>query len=91
MVLVPSYFKSPYSKLVSNSFQNKVQSPINAANNPFLSTAAPQNNQQSIVDLFGPAPADTNSNSTKASDDLLGLGNPFSDMFGGKYSEIKCL
>ncbi|XP_053615308.1 phosphatidylinositol-binding clathrin assembly protein LAP isoform X6 [Plodia interpunctella] len=61
---------------------NKVQSPTNsAANNPFLSSAAPNQNQ-SIVDLFGPSPADTNSQNSKASDDLLSLGNPFADMFG---------
>ncbi|XP_068619880.1 phosphatidylinositol-binding clathrin assembly protein LAP isoform X2 [Battus philenor] len=67
---------------------NKVQSPTNsAANNPFLSTGAPQsqnqNQNQSIVDLFGPAPADTTASAnSKASDDLLSLGNPFADMFG---------
>ncbi|XP_013186198.1 phosphatidylinositol-binding clathrin assembly protein LAP isoform X2 [Amyelois transitella] len=62
---------------------NKVQSPTNsAANNPFLSTAAPNNQNQSIVDLFGPSPADTTAQSNKASDDLLSLGNPFADMFG---------
>ncbi|KAL0819215.1 hypothetical protein ABMA28_008462 [Loxostege sticticalis] len=61
---------------------NKVQSPTNsAANNPFLSSAPPSN-QQSIVDLFGPAPAEPANNASKASDDLLGLGNPFADMFG---------
>ncbi|XP_022815421.1 phosphatidylinositol-binding clathrin assembly protein LAP isoform X7 [Spodoptera litura] len=60
---------------------NKVQSPTNAANNPFLSSAPSQT--QSIVDLFGPAPADTASTTSKASDDLLSLGNPFADnMFG---------
>ncbi|XP_035453283.1 phosphatidylinositol-binding clathrin assembly protein LAP isoform X8 [Spodoptera frugiperda] len=60
---------------------NKVQSPTNAANNPFLSSAPSQT--QSIVDLFGPAPADTTSTTSKASDDLLSLGNPFADnMFG---------
>ncbi|CAH2242932.1 jg14500 [Pararge aegeria aegeria] len=67
---------------------NKVQSPTNsAANNPFLSTGPPagqpQNQNQSIVDLFGPTPSDaTNTNTSKASDDLLSLGNPFADMFG---------
>ncbi|XP_013147597.1 PREDICTED: phosphatidylinositol-binding clathrin assembly protein LAP isoform X5 [Papilio polytes] len=66
---------------------NKVQSPTNsAANNPFLSTSTPQNQNQnqnqSIVDLFGPTPADTVSTNSKASDDLLSLGNPFADMFG---------
>lgn len=61
---------------------NKVQSPTNAANNPFLSSA-PSNQNQSIVDLFGPSPADTSSTTSKASDDLLSLGNPFADnMFG---------
>ncbi|XP_026735552.1 phosphatidylinositol-binding clathrin assembly protein LAP isoform X5 [Trichoplusia ni] len=62
-----------------NQYKNKVQSPTNAANNPFLSSAPAQS--QSIVDLFGP-PADTNSTTSKASDDLLSLGNPFADMFG---------
>ncbi|XP_047988204.1 phosphatidylinositol-binding clathrin assembly protein LAP isoform X1 [Leguminivora glycinivorella] len=61
---------------------NKVQSPTNAANNPFLSSAPPANQNQSIVDLFGPTPADGASAATKASDDLLSLGNPFADMFG---------
>ncbi|XP_026332024.1 phosphatidylinositol-binding clathrin assembly protein LAP isoform X6 [Hyposmocoma kahamanoa] len=64
-----------------NQYKNKIQSPTNsAANNPFLSTApAPS---QSIVDLFGPAPAGSTTAQTKASDDLLSLGNPFADMFG---------
>ncbi|XP_041983327.1 phosphatidylinositol-binding clathrin assembly protein LAP isoform X7 [Aricia agestis] len=61
---------------------NKVQSPTNAANNPFLSTAAPTNQNQSIVDLFGPSPVETTNTTSKASDDLLSLGNPFADMFG---------
>ncbi|XP_035453285.1 phosphatidylinositol-binding clathrin assembly protein LAP isoform X14 [Spodoptera frugiperda] len=65
---------------------NKVQSPTNAANNPFLSSAPSQT--QSIVDLFGPAPADTTSTTSKASDDLLSLGNPFADnMFGGQQPQ----
>ncbi|XP_013147600.1 PREDICTED: phosphatidylinositol-binding clathrin assembly protein LAP isoform X8 [Papilio polytes] len=71
---------------------NKVQSPTNsAANNPFLSTSTPQNQNQnqnqSIVDLFGPTPADTVSTNSKASDDLLSLGNPFADMFGGQQPQ----
>ncbi|XP_013166066.1 PREDICTED: phosphatidylinositol-binding clathrin assembly protein LAP isoform X7 [Papilio xuthus] len=71
---------------------NKVQSPTNsAANNPFLSTSTPQNQNQnqnqSIVDLFGPSPADTVSTNSKASDDLLSLGNPFADMFGGQQQQ----
>ncbi|KAJ0172384.1 hypothetical protein K1T71_012357 [Dendrolimus kikuchii] len=64
-----------------NQYKNKIQSPTNAANNPFLATTQPSN-QQSIVDLFGPTPADTASTASKASDDLLSLGNPFADMFG---------
>ncbi|CAK1545760.1 unnamed protein product [Leptosia nina] len=60
---------------------NKVQSPTNSANNPFLSSQ-PQSQSQNIVDLFGPTPADTNNSTSKASDDLLSLGNPFADMFG---------
>ncbi|XP_063379503.1 phosphatidylinositol-binding clathrin assembly protein LAP isoform X3 [Cydia fagiglandana] len=65
-----------------NQYKNKVQSPTNAANNPFLSSAPPANQNQSIVDLFGPTPADAASAASKASDDLLSLGNPFADMFG---------
>ncbi|XP_037962534.2 phosphatidylinositol-binding clathrin assembly protein LAP isoform X6 [Plutella xylostella] len=62
---------------------NKVQSPTNAAaNNPFLAQPT-QNQNQSIVDLFGPAPAAEQTNNSKASEDLLSLGNPFADMFGG--------
>ncbi|XP_026332025.1 phosphatidylinositol-binding clathrin assembly protein LAP isoform X7 [Hyposmocoma kahamanoa] len=69
-----------------NQYKNKIQSPTNsAANNPFLSTApAPS---QSIVDLFGPAPAGSTTAQTKASDDLLSLGNPFADMFGGQQQQ----
>lgn len=63
-----------------NQYKNKVQSPTNSANNPFLSSAPPAQNQ-SIVDLFGPAPTDNNI-ASKASDDLLSLSNPFADMFG---------
>ncbi|XP_022127246.2 phosphatidylinositol-binding clathrin assembly protein LAP isoform X7 [Pieris rapae] len=59
---------------------NKVASPTNSANNPFLSSQPQQS--QNIVDLFGPTPVETNTTS-KASDDLLSLGNPFADMFGG--------
>ncbi|CAG9793552.1 unnamed protein product [Diatraea saccharalis] len=63
---------------------NKVQSPTNsAANNPFLSSAPPASQSQNIVDLFGPAPAEPANTASKASDDLLSLGNPFADMFGG--------
>ncbi|XP_013166062.1 PREDICTED: phosphatidylinositol-binding clathrin assembly protein LAP isoform X3 [Papilio xuthus] len=74
-------------------YKNKVQSPTNsAANNPFLSTSTPQNQNQnqnqSIVDLFGPSPADTVSTNSKASDDLLSLGNPFADMFGAPAAPV---
>ncbi|XP_077294742.1 phosphatidylinositol-binding clathrin assembly protein lap isoform X3 [Arctopsyche grandis] len=67
--------------------QYKVQSPTNSAamaTNPFLSSGPPPSQQQSIVDLFGSAPATQTDSAqgTKASDDLLQLGNPFADMFG---------
>ncbi|XP_072933594.1 phosphatidylinositol-binding clathrin assembly protein LAP isoform X8 [Epargyreus clarus] len=63
-----------------NQYKNKVQSPTNsAANNPFLS-GPPASQSQSIVDLFGPP--ETTAAPSKASDDLLSLGNPFADMFG---------
>ncbi|XP_075228060.1 phosphatidylinositol-binding clathrin assembly protein lap isoform X3 [Lycorma delicatula] len=67
-----------------NHYKAKVQSPTNNAapsTNPFLISSP----TQPIVDLFGapPAPADTNQQTTKASDDLLQLGNPFADpVFG---------
>ncbi|VVC99585.1 unnamed protein product [Leptidea sinapis] len=66
-----------------NQYKNKVQSPTSAANNPFLSAPSqpPIVAHQNIVDLFGTPPADLTS-TTKASDDLLSLGNPFADMFG---------
>ncbi|XP_050681571.1 phosphatidylinositol-binding clathrin assembly protein LAP isoform X8 [Leptidea sinapis] len=68
---------------------NKVQSPTSAANNPFLSAPSqpPIVAQQNIVDLFGTPPADLTS-TTKASDDLLSLGNPFADMFGGQQHQV---
>lgn len=54
-----------------------------AVNNPFLSS--PPASQGNIVDLFGGGslPTDPNQSaySSKASDDLLQLGNPFADMF----------
>ncbi|XP_062525312.1 phosphatidylinositol-binding clathrin assembly protein LAP isoform X3 [Bombyx mori] len=66
-----------------NQYKNKVQSPTNAANNPFLGAGAPPGGQHAIVDLFGPAPpAGAAAPPAKASDDLLSLGNPFADMFG---------
>lgn len=60
--------------------QTKLTSPTSsgaaAVNNPFLSSPT---NSGNIVDLFGASNQTTN---TKASDDLLQLGNPFADMFG---------
>ncbi|XP_055318606.1 phosphatidylinositol-binding clathrin assembly protein LAP isoform X10 [Sitodiplosis mosellana] len=50
-----------------------------AANNPFLSSPTTSGN---IVDLFGPTAASAQPPNSKASDDLLQLGNPFADMFG---------
>ncbi|XP_077294758.1 phosphatidylinositol-binding clathrin assembly protein lap isoform X18 [Arctopsyche grandis] len=72
---------------VLNQYKTKVQSPTNSAamaTNPFLSSGPPPSQQQSIVDLFGSAPATQTDSAqgTKASDDLLQLGNPFADMFG---------
>ncbi|XP_046804274.1 phosphatidylinositol-binding clathrin assembly protein LAP isoform X15 [Lucilia cuprina] len=74
--------------------QHKVSSPTSggaAANaaltNPFLSSPPASAAGQPIVDLFGAASAQPGSGSTaaagttKASDDLLQLGNPFADMF----------
>lgn len=51
-----------------------------AANNPFLSS--PTTTSGNIVDLFGPTAASAQPPNSKASDDLLQLGNPFADMFG---------
>lgn len=75
-------------------FQTKVGSPTGgaaAATNPFL--PSPVSSQANIVDLFGGGgPMNAGANqlgdaagqaNTKASDDLLQLGNPFADMFGG--------
>lgn len=62
--------------------QTKVASPTSAAaaalNNPFLSS--PTNSSANIVDMFGGVPSQPQAQS-KASDDLLQLGNPFADMF----------
>ncbi|XP_024080976.1 phosphatidylinositol-binding clathrin assembly protein LAP isoform X14 [Cimex lectularius] len=64
-----------------NHYKSKVQSPTNSgatATNPFL-VGSPT---QPIVDLFAaPIPTNEVQQSTKASDDLLQLGNPFADMF----------
>lgn len=63
-----------------NQFKAKVQSPTGASTNPFLSSPVKTMETQPILDLFG-APATTNATSSKASDDLLQLGNPFAEMF----------
>ncbi|XP_061396994.1 phosphatidylinositol-binding clathrin assembly protein LAP isoform X4 [Musca vetustissima] len=80
-----------------NQYKSKVSSPTSggaaAANaaltNPFLSSPPATQASAPIVDLFGAAsaqPATAGSTAaagaaTKASDDLLQLGNPFADMF----------
>lgn len=68
-----------------NQYKSKVSSPTasggaTAMTNPFLSS--PPATQGNIVDLFGGTDAQP-ANASKASDDLLQLGNPFADMFGG--------
>lgn len=61
--------------------QSKIGSPTNATN-PFL--ASPPASSGNIVDFFGAAdPAAAPQQQTNALDDLLQLGNPFADMFGG--------
>lgn len=66
-----------------NQYKAKVQSPSAAHTNPFLSSPV-KTETQPILDLFGAPAATSNAQSaTKASDDLLQLGNPFADMFSG--------
>lgn len=65
-----------------NQYKAKVQSPSASNTNPFLSSPVKTADTQPILDLFGAAPTSAANNSqTKASDDLLQLGNPFADMF----------
>lgn len=69
-----------------NQYKSKVSSPTASGGNvtmtnPFLSS--PPASQGNIVDLFGGADGQQGSAAVKASDDLLQLGNPFADMFGG--------
>ncbi|XP_075146157.1 phosphatidylinositol-binding clathrin assembly protein lap isoform X11 [Haematobia irritans] len=78
-----------------NQYKSKVSSPTSggaganaALTNPFLSSPPATQAGAPIVDLFGAAsaqPANAGSTAaagaTKASDDLLQLGNPFADMF----------
>lgn len=73
----------------ANTQQTKLTSPTGgsgaaAATNPFLSSP-PGSQATNIVDLFGgtgDAPSGGQNAQSKASDDLLQLGNPFADMFG---------
>ncbi|XP_064550172.1 phosphatidylinositol-binding clathrin assembly protein LAP isoform X7 [Drosophila montana] len=80
-----------------NQYKSKVSSPTSsgaagasaALTNPFLSSPPASQAGQPIVDLFGAASAQPaaaaagapQAHATKASDDLLQLGNPFADMF----------
>lgn len=67
-----------------NQYKAKVQSPSALNTNPFLSSPVKTAEAQPILDLFGAPPTSSaNNQSTKASDDLLQLGNPFADMFAG--------
>ncbi|XP_058836404.1 LOW QUALITY PROTEIN: phosphatidylinositol-binding clathrin assembly protein LAP [Topomyia yanbarensis] len=75
---------------IMNQYKSKVSSPTaSSANvamtNPFLSSPPTQDN---IVDLFGGSGVDGQhvDAATKASDDLLQLGNPFADMFGASQN-----
>uniref|UniRef100_A0A1B6M7D4 ENTH domain-containing protein n=1 Tax=Graphocephala atropunctata TaxID=36148 RepID=A0A1B6M7D4_9HEMI len=68
-----------------NIYKSKVQSPTSVAaptTNPFLVSSP---TAQPILDLFAaPAPVSEQlATATKASDDLLQLGNPFADIFSG--------
>lgn len=68
-----------------NQYKSKVSSPTTATalTNPFLSS--PTASQNNIVDLFeAPKPAQdplAGAGASRASDDLLQLGNPFADVF----------
>lgn len=68
-----------------NQYKASVTSPNAASTNPFLSEPALPSAEQPILDLFGadaPAPPQIQAQQqNKAIDDLLGLGNPFSDVF----------
>lgn len=71
-----------------NQYKSKVSSPsgsggagASALTNPFLSSPPASQGNAPIVDLFGVSSAPAAASTTKASDDLLQLGNPFADMF----------
>ncbi|XP_043656273.1 phosphatidylinositol-binding clathrin assembly protein LAP isoform X8 [Drosophila teissieri] len=81
-----------------NQYKSKVSSPTSsgatgasaALTNPFLSSPPAAQAGQPIVDLFGAASAQpaAAAAATKASDDLLQLGNPFADMFDGGAAAV---
>ncbi|XP_039489987.1 phosphatidylinositol-binding clathrin assembly protein LAP isoform X15 [Drosophila santomea] len=81
-----------------NQYKSKVSSPTSsgatgasaALTNPFLSSPPAAQAGQPIVDLFGAASAQpaAAAAATKASDDLLQLGNPFADMFEGGAAAV---
>lgn len=77
-----------------NQYKATVQSPSVASNtNPFLSSPVKTQNidSQPILDLFGSPPADAvpATQQSKASDDLLQLGNPFTDMFSDSQVPVE--
>ncbi|XP_068152193.1 phosphatidylinositol-binding clathrin assembly protein LAP isoform X4 [Drosophila tropicalis] len=82
-----------YKSKVSSPTSSGAGGSSAALTNPFLSSPPASQAGQPIVDLFGAAsgqPAAANAaasqgsgTATKASDDLLQLGNPFADMFEG--------
>ncbi|EDW85205.2 uncharacterized protein Dwil_GK14525 [Drosophila willistoni] len=82
-----------YKSKVSSPTSSGAGGSSAALTNPFLSSPPASQAGQPIVDLFGAAsgqPAAANAaatqgsaTTTKASDDLLQLGNPFADMFEG--------
>uniref|UniRef100_A0A336LYZ0 Cap-specific mRNA (nucleoside-2'-O-)-methyltransferase 1 n=1 Tax=Culicoides sonorensis TaxID=179676 RepID=A0A336LYZ0_CULSO len=63
-----------------NQYKQKVSSPT-AATNPFLSSPPAAAANTNIVDLFGAADTQPVAAQQKLSDDLLGLGNPFADVY----------
>ncbi|XP_055699060.1 phosphatidylinositol-binding clathrin assembly protein LAP isoform X20 [Phlebotomus papatasi] len=75
-----------------NQYKSKVSSPggTNSSTNPFLSSPPATQASAPIVDLFGGSPSGDGAAKqseaiptapSKASDDLLQLGNPFADIF----------
>lgn len=70
---------------VLNQYKANINSPTAASTNPFLSSPTkPPATTEPILDLFGDAPTIQPASAappSKAIDDLLGLGNPFTDVF----------